>query len=326
MAKITLECDQFIEYVINTSKDVFEDNNQKYITKTRINKLSILIFEELAKEDIHVNGFVWGYYRHGFFSPNVNNYIDRKYMGEFNLGKINETGLEISGNVYSFIYKAINELKKYFVRNKVQFPKWVYTKKTPKEYRSFYTSHRLLVNWFKEIENDTKNGYQITLFNKNDREITRLITRYYRSLWYIEDRKTLELFRRFTDLLEDLALKHNNGYDPYKIRLYLKKLNTLYDNKNDSVLNIITPYLLTIKGESEAINKEKERYNAKINSFKEHLDVKLNELYIEFEEEGLLPTFEEMREEVDQSIDHAPQNTKSLDEILDTLFDTLTSE
>ncbi|MCE7698122.1 MAG: hypothetical protein K8E24_004575, partial [Methanobacterium paludis] len=91
---------------------------------------------ELINHDIPVKGFVWGYYKHGFFSPNVNQYIRNNYNGKFNLSNVNgDKTSEIPENLFIFIYNVISKFKKYFVKNRESFLKWIYSEKTPIEYR-----------------------------------------------------------------------------------------------------------------------------------------------------------------------------------------------
>lgn len=321
MDKFNLNEDEFIGSVIDISKDVFDTKDQQYVTKTRINKLSILVANELQKVNINIEGFVWGYYRHGFYSPNVNKYISFNYGGEFNLRNVDKVGVDVSKNLYSFIFDVIKQYKKFFVKDHNQFPKWIYSEKTPMEYQSFYKSHMALSQWFEDITMDLRKGFQKNLFGRNDRGITNLISNYYYSLWFVEDDETLILFRKFTDLVEDLALKFNNEYNPKKIEFYLLKLNKLYNyKKKASILNLLTPYLNTIKGDPQAIPFAIKHHQNKVSGFKKEINKKLDEIYFEFEKEGLLPTFEEMDKELEEFISQSPPGTKNLDEIYDILL------
>jgi len=316
MVEEVLDSTQLIEYVIDVSKDVFKED-EKYLGKTKINKLTICVFEELSKQNIEVEGFVWGFHRYGFYSPTTSNYIDFKFGDTFRLNSINKIGRNISDNIYWIFFSIISKLKPNFrLDNKKKFPKWLYSLKTPEEYRSFYKSHRNLIKWF---DNMINNEFQMDIYKKYDRGVDQKITEYHRSLWFIDDDETLELFYKYTDLIEDLTIKLNNGYDPYKIKYYLKELNGVYD----TIFTILTPYSLTLKGDPNSIESEKSKHKIKINSIKNDVKLKLDELYSIFAREGLSPTFEETQQALKDLMDNAPPGTKSLDEIHEILFDPL---
>ena len=311
--------DQLIKYVINISKEVFSEKEQFYVQNVRINKLAILVAEDLANNDIEVKDFVWGYYRHGFYSPSIKTYINSEYNGRFNLNTAFHIDIDIPETLSSLMHNKISELRKFFIRDKKSFFDWIYTKKTPEEYRSFYDSTRKLSEWFENLDQDITHfdGFQTTLFNRLDRNISGIISNYYISLGYIHDDELLNILRIFTDLVEDLALQFNNGYNPSKVRLYLNRLNSIYD----SILTIITPYTDTLRGDPLAISKEIENHNSKVDYFKGNIKNQLEELYNVFEEENILPKFEQMQKELHEVENQVPNGTMDLNEIYETLFD-----
>jgi hypothetical protein len=310
--KRTLDNDIFVEYVISLSKESFSEKEQNFIPKIRINKLTVLVAEELKKQDVEIKNFVWGFYRHGFYSESTNVYIHRKYGSDFNLSTANSIDIEIPDDLKISIKESIENLKKYFVRSRESFFNWIYTKKTPNEYKSFYSAHRNLLNWFKMMDDNLNGtGFQTNLFNKLDGNIEELISEYYLSLEYIEDPEILLLLRDFTDLIEYLTLKLNNGHNKQEIKMGLTSLEEIYD----SILNLITPYSITLSGDPKLISLELERHNNRSNFFKVKLKKELSRYYDDFEEKGLLPTFEEIQSYMEEKTKSMQKGNRNIKEI-----------
>lgn len=314
--KRTLDNDIFMEYVISLSKESFSEKEQTFIPKIRINKLAVLVAGELEKQDVEIKNFVWGFYRHGFYSESVNKYISSNYGSDFNLSTAKSTDVEISDDLRILIKESIKNVKKYFVMSRESFFNWIYMEKTPNEYRSFYAAHRNLLKWFKTMDDNLNgNGFQTSLFNKLDGNIEGLINEYYLSVDHVEDPEILLLLRDFTDLIEYLALKLNNGHNNQEIKAALDLLEKFYD----SILNLITPYPITLSGDSESVSLELERHNQRSNFFKNKLKKELSEYYYDFEEKGLLPTFEEIQMDLEEKTKVMPKGSRVIKEIYQTI-------
>jgi hypothetical protein len=313
MRSISVKKDDFILTVLSKTKKNIDLRDQKYIPSTRLNKLIILIYLELEKENIEVDDFFWGYYRHGFFSRPVNEYLKQEFNSNFTLFDLPYIDSSLSGKVLDIIDNSISDLKNYFVRDREKFVNWIYHDKVPSEYKNFYLNHVELDNWFKVMKDDLNSqNNQLTLYNEKTRGIYELISNYYFSLNFVNDAEILEIFRKFTNLLEYSCLKLDNGVNQSIIKIKLDELYFLYDKR---ILTILTPYIETLKGDCSLVEQEKIEHLNTINSYKEYLNSRLDQILDVFDEENLLPTFSEMDAKIKSLSKNLPADLKSLDEI-----------
>lgn len=300
----TLNNDQLIESVIAIAKDVFDENEQNYMPKTKVNKLTVLVAEELEKHQIQIHKFYWGYYRHGFYSESINSYIHSNYGESFHLKTASKHLKQIPSNIATLIKNAILKYKNYFIQDRTSFLNWIYTQKTPMEYRSFYKVHRIFLNLFRIIKDKSKN--LVKFFNNNNNKIKNIISVYYGSLKHVKDPETMALFRKFTDLIEYTFIKIKNGYNPKKLNIFFKELEKTYD----IFLNLLTPYLNTLKGDERLIPSVIKTYKNKRRGFISSLEKRIANYYQFFENHDLFPTFEEMEKELQElSEEFKPEDT-----------------
>jgi len=287
--------DELTVYIINESQNIFNEKEQKYIQTTRLNKLIILISEELEQNDVIIEDFVWGYYRHGFYSSTVGDYLKTSYGMDFNLSQLPQKQVDLPEEVTQIINNCISKLSQYFVRDRKTFFEWIYGEITPNEYRDLYLTNRELNKWFEEIKDDLmRRNPQMDLFGRKDRNISGIISKYYFSLEHVEDEEILEIFRKFTDLVEFLSMKLNNNHNISRITI---KIDSLFLNYKD-IFAILTPYIDTLHGDAKLVHEEKIKHENRVQFYKKKLNKDLDELYEQFDDEGLIPTIDELNNEL----------------------------
>ena len=309
----TLQNDQFVEYVINMSKEVFDEKEQTYMTKTKVNKLAVLVADDLDKNNIQIKDFYCGYYRHGFYSESINKFLNRTYGNTFHLKYVPTHKKRISSDIATLIKQSILKYKKFFIQTRNDFYNWIYTKKTPNEYRGFYSAHRTLLRLFQIIKMNMRNLKPI--FIKFNRKIKDIISFYYESIGHVKDLTTLKLFRKFTDLIEYASIKINNGMDAEKFIPTFKDFEKSYD----VLLNLLTPYLDTLKGDKEIIPTAIKEHKKKISYFKSVFEEKISKYYTIFEKNNLFPTFEEMEAELEVLDSEIPPENKDINKIYEII-------
>jgi len=310
----TINTDDLIFCVINESQKIFKNQEQRYIGSLRLNKLTILVSEELERNDIKIEGFVWGYYRHGFYSRSVGNFLKLNFGEQINLSQMDVGEIHVSSGVVSLIRDVIVKLHAYFVRNKKVFTKWIYGEITPPLYRDFYLTNKRFEACLEEIRKDIlENNSQITLFGEKDHNISEIISKYYLSLEHVNDEERFELFRKFTDIVELVILKWNNGFNPSKVIIVLDQLLKIYKD----LFAILTPYLETLRGDERVIEKEILKHKRMVQVFKVRLNNELDELYEKLEMDGLMPTLDELSNEIEGLYQRLPENSKSIKELYD---------
>lgn len=307
-----LEYEELIRYVIKVAQELIPKNDQKYINSTRINKMTILVFNELNKNDINTHRFVWGYYRHGFYSRSVSNFLKYNYTNGFHLEEAKVADVNISNETKNIIENTIINIKEFFLKDRKNFCKWVYGEVTPKEYQKFYFNHKKMEKWFETMHNElTKQKIEINFKEKNH-DISSLISAYYFSLAHIEDMEILEIFRRYTDIVELLTLKLKNGANPSKVKIFMDRLSNLYMNR---IYSMLPPYLSTINGDETFVEREKEIHLLKIENYKKSINIELNKIYKDIKRNELFPTLEEMKNQISEIKMELPRDAMSLQQI-----------
>lgn len=307
MGEIKLNKDDVINLVIVQAQKEFSEHEQHYIQITRLNKLITLVVEDLSNQDYQVEDFIWGYYRHGFYSKTANNYLKDNFGDNFNLSEINAMDAELPENVTETVSEYIHGIKKIFLKSREEFYDWVYKNKTPSKYRDFYQTHRKLEKWFENM----KIAGDIIEFNANN-DIFDIISDYYYSLEHVEDPGTIEIFGRFADILEQLSLKLKYDDNSSRINIELDRLHVLYRNK---IYNTLTPYLETVKGDDAIIDAELESHKKRMFHLKTGLNRELKSLQRELESKEMFPLMEDLHEEIMLTASRLPENSRSIKEI-----------
>lgn len=308
----TLKNDQFVEYVINISKEVFDEQQQKYMTKTKVNKLAVLVAENLEKNNIQIEDFYCGYYRHGFYSESINKFLRKTYGKKFHLKNVSPNETRIPHPVAFLIKEIILKYKKFFIIDSNRFYDWIYRVKTPKKYRGFYSAHRTFLRLFDIIKGNLNNLKQI--FIRFHRKINGLISFYYESIGHVHDDETLQLFRKFTDLIEYTSIKIRNNENPKFIPI-LGNLAESYD----TLLNLLTPYLDTIHGDKKIIPFAIQEHNKKVSFFKSAFKGQISDYYHAFERDNLFPTMEEMDNELESIALDIPPEDRDINKIYEII-------
>lgn len=301
-----------INCIINESQRQFSSTEQKYIHITRLNKLITLVVDELSENHIDVEGFTWGYYRHGFYSKTANSFLKKNFGNEFSLRNIESSESNIPESVITLISDSVMKLKDNFIKNRAEFYGWVYKEKAPKKYKNFYLTHMDLEKWFEDINIDNLISQPIKLSDN----CSDIISEYYFSIDHINDISVIETFSKFTDILEQLLIKLKNGENPSLINLELDKIHGLYQNR---IYNLMTPYLDTLKGDQDKVDSEKKSHQKRVFLLKRSLKMELNVLHSELKSKKLIPTTEEMHIEIRQIYNKLPSDSKSIQEIYDDI-------
>lgn len=295
-----MDCENFCDLVIYAARKVFSESEYKYLRKTRLNKLIVIVFQELG---CPVDGFVWGYYKHGFYSPQVNEFLGKRAPdhGELNLGSINtQLSVDTPQDILIKIKRIILSYQNHFKKSRDSFRYWVYNEKTPIEYRPFYRVHNELLSWFDNAIDS----------NIDKEKLDELITEYYLSLKHVSE-DTLYLFSDFTDSLEDLVLTSTNTND-LKTTRYFNQLKKLYLNK---IYLLLVPYEESLSGDEKEVQKELERFTKKKKIISKEVRKELDEIYDSLESKGLLPSFAQILGDLKETVQKYP-NAKSVDEII----------
>lgn len=296
-----LDYEVFYDAVFAAARSIFNESQYKYLKKTRLQKLAILVFKEL---DYPINGFVWGLYKFGPYSPQLNNYLKLRVPSEsIDLGDIRPYEHIIPQHLIRRIKETILSYKDHFIKPKEDFKRWVYKNLVDPEYRRFYDFHHKFLSCLDEA---SEHG-----IDKECKErLDHLITEYYSALEHLSD-KVLFLFANFTDIIEDLALislKKPN----YKINKYLHQLKEIY---SENIYPLLTPYEVTLQGDKRRVQKELSRFRKKKKSILEEVYSKLDKIYQSLEEEELLPSFIDLVDDLEQTVKKHP-NTKPLNDII----------
>ncbi|MEN4017034.1 MAG: hypothetical protein PQ975_00985 [Methanobacterium sp.] len=308
--------DDLTAYIINESQNVFSKKEQRYIQTTRLNKLIILVSKDLEQNGVIIEDFVWGYYRHGFYSSTVEDYLKTSFGADFNLSQLTQEQVNLPEEVTQMINNCLLKLSQYFVRDRKAFFEWIYGEITPNEYRDFYLTNRELNNWFEEIKDDLMGGnLQMNLFGRKDRNISGIISNYYFSLEHIEDEDILEIFRKFTDLIEFLSIKLNNNQSISQITIKVDSLFRIYKD----IFAILTPYIETLHGDRKLVEQEKIKHKNRVQFYKKKLNKDLDELHEQFESEGLIPTINELNKELLTLIKQLPADSPTIRELYEEI-------
>ena len=152
-----LQYEDLIRYVIKVAQEEIPKDEQNRIKSTRLNKMTILVFNELTKNGIYTERFVWGYYRHGFYSKSVSNFLNYNYKNGFSLEESEIPDVNFSDDIKNLIEKTIINIKDNFLKDRESFTNWVYGEIAPEEYREFYFSHKRLEKWFENMSSELNN-------------------------------------------------------------------------------------------------------------------------------------------------------------------------
>ncbi|MGC9517491.1 MAG: hypothetical protein ACP5C3_07330 [Methanomicrobiales archaeon] len=307
-----IQYEDLIRFVIKVARDKIPKEEQKYINSTRLNKMVILVFNELCKNNIKTERFIWGYYRHGFYSRSVSNFLKYNYKDGFNLEAAHVNEVNLSANVKKIVSSAVSNLKDNFIKDRESFTKWVYGDIAPKEYRDFYFSHKKLEKWFETMNTELNNDIMHIDINDGKNILSDIISDYYFSLGHINDLEIISIFRRFTDILELLNLKLKGGSNPSQIKVLLDRLNSLYLNR---IYSLLPPYIETIDGDPNFVKKEKEAHLLRIKSYKNSINKELDKIHSIILQYNLMPSFEEINDELSQMQIKLPDSNKSLREL-----------
>lgn len=308
----TLQYEDLIRYVIKVAQDKIPEKEQKYINSTRLNKMVILVFNELRKNNIKTERFVWGYYRHGFYSRSVSNFLKYNYKIGFNLENARVNEVNLSPNVKKIVNTTISNLKEYFIKDRESFTKWVYGEIAPKEYHDFYFSHKKLEKWFEIMSTALNTDFVDIDFNDEKYNLPNLISDYYFSLGHVNDSEVISIFRRFTDILELLNLKLKMGASQSQIKVLIDRLNSLYLNR---IYSLLPPYVETINGDPNFVKKEKETHLMRIKSYKNSINKELDKIHSLILQYNLMPSLEEINDELSEMQIKLPDSSKSLKEL-----------
>lgn len=311
-----IQYEDLIRYIIKVTQEQIPLEDQKYISSTRLNKMTILVFNELNMNDIETDRFIWGYYRHGFYSRSVSNFLQYNYKDGFNLENASETEVNLPENVKQIISKTVYNIKDNFLKDREGFVKWVYGEIAPLEYRDFYFNHKKMEKWF-EIMNTELNKESINMgFDDDKFNLPNLISDYYFSLGHVDDIEVIRIFRRFTDILELLNLKLKNGANPSMIKVLIDRLNNLYLNR---IYSLLPPYNKTMEGDPKFVKREKDTHIIRIKSYKASINSELDKIYSIMAKEDLIPSFEEINKELMNLKQQLPDDSKSLKELYEDL-------
>jgi hypothetical protein len=129
----------------------------------------------------------------------------------------------------------------------------------------------------------------------------------------VDDEEKFELFRKFTDIVELVILKWNNGFNTSKLIIILDQLLEIYKD----IFAILTPYLETLRGDERIIEEEILKHKKMVQMFKVRINNELDELYEKLEMDGLMPTLEELGNEIEDLYKKLPENSKSIKELYD---------
>lgn len=305
-----IQYEDLIRHVIKVAQEEIPLDEQKRIKSTRLNKMTILVFNELTKNDINTDRFVWGYYRHGFYSRSVSNFLEYNYKDGFSLEEAEVADVNFSDDIKNLIEKTIINIKDNFLKDRESFTKWVYGEITPKKYREFYFSHKKLEKWFENMSE--LNNEQMKIDYSDKYNLPSLVSEYYFSLKHIDDLEVIAIFRRFTDILELLNLKISGGTNHSKIKVLIDRLNNLYLNR---IYSLLPPYAETINGDLKFAKKEKEMHLLRINSYKDSINNELDDIYLVMQKNDLLPSLEEINVELLKMQQKLPSDVRSLKQL-----------
>lgn len=317
MNDMKLKEKDIINFIITESQKQFSKNEQKYIHITRLNKLITLVVDEMSKKDIIVEGFTWGYYRHGFYSKTANRFLKNNFGNEFSLKDIEVSESDLPESIRKLISDSVMKIKDKFVKNRADFYGWVYREKAPKKYKNFYLTHMELEKWFEDINIKKLMSEPLKLHEK----CSDILSEYYFSTDHINDLSVIETFSKFTDILEQLLIKLKNGGNPSQINMELDKIHNLYYSK---IYNLMTPYLDTLKGDQDFVNSEKESHRKRVFLLKRELRKELDVLHKELRAKGIIPTTEEMHKEIHQVYGYLSDESRSIKEFYDIISEKIT--
>jgi len=294
--------EDFIKYALDSLKaNIINENERKYLTKTRLVKFIVFIAEKL-----NYTKLTYGWYRHGFYSPMAADILDNK--------KVNSLSDYVSSDIRSkkeqrpVIDKIINDYKNIFMKSREEFYDWVYINKCPKEYKPLYKNNIQTVDYLaKIIDSIKKNNFDPALNNL----VEDTITHYYNSLNHITDEETLQTFCDFTDIFESLMLSIRNSKNGLKALKYLEKLKIIQNR----LYTYLTPYPNTLTGprKDEEIKRFTERSKIEVAEIRKQL----KEIQSDLRKDSLWPSHEEMlsyTEELSKNL--KPEEMKKIEKIL----------
>jgi hypothetical protein len=281
MQSIETTPEEFTKTVLYAAKHDFS-KECKYIPKTRAVKLVCLVADELDYE-----GFSRGYYKYGYFSFDIYSIIhDIGIRGNLYSTKIEKN--QTNQKLLSAITPSVNKLISKFILKREDFLHWVHIDLPPAEYKKFY---RCSDDFLLKLDGLTT-ASSFTFYDIYD-DLSDIITQYNTSLDHV-NRKNLDLFFMYTDILEELLLV--NKRRDLKLSGLKKIIINLSSLFEEDVYACLPPFKETIKGERNAheIQVYEENIGRRYNQAFRNLSSIRNELA----SKGLLPSLEEYDQEI----------------------------
>lgn len=294
MQSIDTTPEEFTKTVLYAAKHDFS-RESKYIPKTRAVKLVCMVADDLEYE-----GFSRGYYKYGYFSFDIYSIIDNiNIRGNLYSTKIERN--QINQKLLTTITPSIKKLKSKFILKRKDFLHWVHIDLPPTEYKSFY---RCSDDFLLKLDGLTK-ASNFTFYDIYD-DISDAITLYNTSLNHV-NRKNLDLFFMYTDLLEELLLV--NKCRDLKLSGLKRIIFRLSDIFEEDVYACLPPFKETIKGERKA--EEIQVYEENIIRRYSNALEKLSSIRNELMSKGLLPSLEEYDHEITSGIEKMDDSEKN---------------
>lgn len=276
----SLDDEEFIKITLNTLKYNIDLKKQNILGKKRLNKFIVFLAESLDYKNL-----TYGWYKYGFYSPDVN-----KKMNEFQLNTLYDYAIYNDINIHreyeKHLERYINEYKNIFLNKQELFDKWVY-RRAPQMYKNFYDNFNSLYAILNTLYNYNKNEIKNEdVYNTIEEDITNC----YNSINHVHDGEIFNVFCHFTDILENLILILRLRDKFKEINPYLNKLLKIFD---ENIYPFLTPYEETITGPSKdreilIFRDRKKIAIRKANS-------KLTDLEKELRDQDLWPTFCELK-------------------------------
>ena len=297
--------EEFSSLVLLCAGEVFDDREKTYLTPTRLVKLIVCVAEDLGFD------ITRGWYKYGKYSPTAYAVV-RKYEPPFLEPYLSYVEIPNEGELLSKYYdligmirESIRKLKRYFITTNYEFKNWIYRELAPTKYRGLYQVHQRFEENFDRLLKNLEVGSDCNLAIE---EMYNIIGEYYNNITHIDDEEIVGIFCDYMDLLEMLLLKIQKTKKVNEaMLLLLKKLRELYCNEED-LWKLLVPYLDTLEGANA--EQEKEKYASKIQFLKAFLNEEIQTIKQTADRYGLLPTLEEVREEIKSRFKKLPDSKK----------------
>ncbi|MHB8164699.1 MAG: hypothetical protein ACYDDV_10245 [Methanoregula sp.] len=293
MESIDTTPEEFTKTVLYAAKHDFS-RECKYIPKTRAVKLVCMVADELDYE-----GFSRGYYKYGYFSFDIYSIIDN-----INIRKnLYSTKIEkdaINPKLLKTVIPAIQKLKSKFILKREDFLHWVHIDLPPLEYKLFY---RCSDDFLLKLDGLSQ-ASSFTFYDLYD-DISDAITKYNTSLNHV-NRKNLDLFFMYTDILEEIMLV-NKSRD-LKLSGLKKIIIRLSDLFEEDVYACLPPFKETLKGDLKS--HEIQVYEENIDRRYLHAFENLSAMRRELSSKGLLPSLDEYDQEITVGIERMDDSEK----------------